>query len=342
MRVAVILFNLGGPDSPEAVLPFLRNMFADPAILRVPALLRPLLARIIARRRAPEARHIYGRIGGRSPILPETEAQAAALLEALGDLGEVEVAIAMRYWNPTTAAAARSVAAFRPDRVVLLPLYPQFSTATTASSLDAWRKAAHAAGIVAPSRAVCCYPRASGLIEAQAACIGPLLDEAMGHGRPRLLLSAHGLPEKLIADGDPYQWQVEETARAIVGALERPDLDWALCYQSRVGPLAWIGPSTEEEIDRAGREGLPLVVAPIAFVSEHSETLVELDMTCRERAVAAGVPFYGRAPAVGVHPTFIETLATLVRGALADEGTDSAEGGRLCPLVHRRCALAAT
>ena len=343
-RLAVVLFNLGGPDSLDAVEPFLRNLFRDPAIIRAPAPVRHLIARLIARRRGPKARDIYRTIGGRSPLRAETEGQAAALAGALDDLGEVEVAVAMRYWHPMSDAAARKVAAFRPDRIVLLPLYPQFSTTTTASSLAAWRAAAGAAGIAAPTRAVCCYPRAGGLVEAHALLIEPLLAAAGEAGEPRLLFSAHGLPKSVVARGDPYQWQVEETARAIVDRLGREGLDWRVCYQSKVGPMAWLGPSTVEELDRAGRDRVPVVVVPIAFVSDHSETLVELDVTYRDHARAAGVPAYHRVPALGTHPAFIAALADLVRGAAnaaGSDGVESGEGGRLCPAAHRCCPLAA-
>ena len=341
-RTAVVLMNLGGPDSLDAVEPFLRNLFRDPAIIGAPAPVRWLLARLIAKRRGPKAREIYRSIGGRSPLLEETETQAAALRAALGDLGEVEVVIAMRYWHPMSDEAARRVAAFRPERIVLLPLYPQFSTTTVASSLAAWRAAARATGIAAPTPAVCCYPRADGLIEAHAALIEPALEEAAEAGKPRLLFSAHGLPKRVVARGDPYQWQVEETARGIVARLGRDDLDWTVCYQSKVGPLAWLEPSTIAELDRAGRDRAPVVVVPIAFVSEHSETLVELDVTYREHARAASVPAYHRVPALGTHPAFIEGLAGLVRRAMDGAAhLDSGEGGRLCPATHGGCPLAA-
>ena len=339
-RVAVVLMNLGGPDSLDAVEPFLRNLFRDPAIIGAPGPVRRLLARLIAKRRGPEAREIYRTIGGRSPLLEESEAQAAALQAALSDLGEVEVAIAMRYWHPMSDAAAQQVAAFGPDRIVLLPLYPQFSTTTVASSLAAWRSAAGAVGITIATQAVCCYPRADGLIAAHAALIEPLLAAAAEAGKPRLLFSAHGLPKRVVARGDPYQWQVEETARRIVARLGRDRLDWTVCYQSKVGPLAWLEPATVDELDRAGHDRVPVVLVPIAFVSEHSETLVELDVTYREHAGRAGVPAYHRVPALGTHPAFIEALAGLVRRALDGEARlDSGQGGRLCPAAHGGCPL---
>jgi ferrochelatase len=342
-RIAVVLCNLGGPDGPEAVRPFLFNLFSDPAILRVPRAVRWLLATAISRRRAPLARGNYALIGGRSPLLEQSQLQATALRQALGDLGEVAVFVAMRYWHPFSDEVARTVRDWRPTEIVLLPLYPQFSTTTSASSLDVWAEAARTERLRARSRAVCCYPTIAGLVEAQAELILPLLAAADGGKRPRLLFSAHGLPQKIVDAGDPYPWQVERTATAVAAALapDWPELDWRLCYQSRVGPLKWIGPSTEAEIARAGSDGVPLVLAPIAFVSEHVETLVELDIEYRHLAEAAGVPAYHRVSALGTHPKFIAGLAAVVRQALAapDRSLVSAEGGRVCPLSCGGCRL---
>ncbi len=343
-KTAVVLFNLGGPDSLDAVEPFLFNLFNDRAIIRAPAPVRYLIARLISSRRAPIAKEIYRHMGGRSTILPQTQAQARALETSLSDLGPVKAFIAMRHWHPMSDEAARAVAAFAPDRIVLLPLYPQFSTTTVASSLDAWDKAARKTGLFRPSTALCCYPAVAGFIDATVALIRPAIDEARAHGTPRLLLSAHGLPKKIVAAGDPYQWQVEETARHIVEWLDIEDLDWRVCYQSRVGPLQWIGPSTDDEVKRAGSDKQPLVVAPIAFVSEHSETLVELDIEYRKLAMQHGVPHYARVPTVGTSEAFIGALADLVRGALTQipiggRRTCSAQGSRICPAIHGACAL---
>jgi ferrochelatase len=342
-RQAVVLMNLGGPDSPEAVQPFLFNLFNDKAIFRLPQPFRSWLAAMVARRRAPTAMEIYRHLGGRSPLLPNTEAQAAALHAALGGSAEVRIFIAMRYWHPFTAQTVSDVRRWGPDEVILLPLYPQFSTTTTASSVELWRKTARTLRLDVPTRTVCCYPYEQGLTEAMAGLIAPLLTAAAAHGRPRLLLSAHGLPESVVTSGDPYQWQCEQTGAAVVEVLARIDprfvgLDWSVCYQSRVGPLKWIGPATESEIKRAGQDGVPLVVAPIAFVSEHSETLVELDIEYRHLAESVGVPHFARAPAVGTDPQFIEGLARLVRLAADETGPLlSGCGGRLCPTSHRSC-----
>ena len=311
-RTAIVLMNMGGPDSLDAVGPFLFNLFSDPAILRLPRLVRLPLARLIARRRAATARHIYARLGGASPLLANTEAQARALDELLG--ADFRSFVAMRYWRPTSIDAARAAAEWGPDEIVCLPLYPQYSTTTTASSLADWRQAAARIGLDRPTRIVRCYPAAAGLVSALAGLIGPALVRARFHSKPpRLLLTAHGLPQRIVDAGDPYPQQVEATARAVVAALAEPDLDWVVCYQSRVGPLKWIGPYTDAEIRRAGGDGMPLVIAPISFVSEHSETLVELDLDYRELAERSGVPAYTRVATVGTDPAFVAGLAALVR-----------------------------
>ena len=340
MKLAVVLYNLGGPDSPEAVEPFLINLFSDPAIISAPGFVRRPLARFIARRRAPVARDIYAKLGGRSPILEETEAQAEALERVLAARGyEARAVVAMRCWKPFTADAAREISAWKPDQIVTLPLYPQFSTTTTASSESAWNEEALNAGISAPQSRICCYPMAMGFVAAEVGLIRESLGKAKTEISYRLLLSAHGLPERVIARGDPYRWQVEHSAAAIVAALDWPKLDWKVCYQSRVGPLKWIGPATDAEIRRAGSDGKGLIVAPIAFVSEHSETLVELDIEYGKLARETGVPDYIRVPAVGTRPEFISELADLVERALRSLRPVTCGEGRLCPKNLARCGF---
>ena len=335
-RVAVVLTNLGGPDGPDAVKPFLFNLFNDPAIIGLPGILRTPLARLISSRREKSAQANYALMGGGSPLLPETLKQAAALSEVLagatpGD--ETEVFIAMRYWHPLTEDTARAVADFQPDHVVILPLYPQFSTTTTASSLKAWREAYEGPGEV---HAVCCYPDAEGLVEAQIRLIRETMDRA--EGKPvRVLFSAHGIPEKLVASGDPYQAQVEATVAAVVARMGLTD--WAICYQSRVGPLKWLGPATPEAIEQAARDGVGAVIVPIAFVSEHVETLVELDLEYGELAAKVGCAPYLRTPAVGVEPAFINALAKVVERALETSGVAPQGASRGGPCAHlKACA----
>jgi len=334
---AVVLFNLGGPDKAEAVRPFLFNLFNDRAIIGLPQPLRFLVARLISSRRAPTAVGIYRQLGGGSPLLANTRAQADALQRQLG--GDTRVFVAMRYWHPMALETAAAVKAWGPDEIVLLPLYPQFSTTTTASSCADWNRAAQAVGLNAPTKTVCCYPNANGFIEATATLIRPLLEQARKIGRPRVLFSAHGLPKKIVNSGDPYQWQVEQSAAAVVRTLGDAELDWVVCYQSRVGPLEWIGPYTDAEIARAGKDRVPVVLVPIAFVSEHSETLVELDIEYRHRAEQHGVPLYLRAPTVSVQDSFVAALAKIVRAA-AQWSTGacwSEHGERLCPATWSRC-----
>ena len=328
MKLAIVLFNLGGPDSPEAIEPFLRNLFSDPAVLTMPGFIRKPLARFIAKKRAPIAREIYAKIGGRSPIVEQTQAQVEALQQAISE-HDTRAFIAMRCWKPFTQDAAAAVAAFQPDAIVLLPLYPQYSTTTTGSSLAEWKRVAEAFGITAPTTTICCYPDLDGFIAAEAALIQEAMVGARSDLSYRLLLSAHGLPKRVIAKGDPYQTQVERTAAAIVARLSWQDS--LVSYQSRVGPVEWIGPATDDEIRRAGAEGKGVVIAPIAFVSEHSETLVELDIEYGMLAREAGVPDYRRVPTVGTHPDFIAGLAGLVRRAI------DTSSGRTCPITAARC-----
>lgn len=327
-----MIYNLGGPDSPEAVKPFLKNLFSDPMILRVPGPVRWFLSWLISTRRAPVAREIYAQIGGRSPILPETGKQAEALQTALGD--GYKVFIAMRYWHPFAEETASDVMAWNPDRVILLPLYPQFSTTTTESFTRIWAHAAAAAGITAPTSEICCWPEADGFIDAVARATNAAIAKLPADTPCRILFSAHGLPKKIVAAGDPYAGHVERTAAAVRPRLVAPDADSVVCYQSRVGPMEWLQPYTEDEIKRAGADGVALVVVPVAFVSEHSETLVELDIEYAQLAEESGVPHYVRAPTVNADAAFIASLADMVRNA-PDTGTGPAGAG--CAAEHGDC-----
>ena len=344
MKTAVVLFNLGGPDGREAVRPFLFNLFNDKAIISMPQPIRWLLAQLISRRRAPIARGIYDQIGGKSPILEMTEQQAVALQQQLASDGEFQVFVSMRYWHPFSDETAKRVREYIPDAIVLLPLYPQFSTTTTGSSLSDWRRAAARAGLQAPSHAICCYPEDPGFTDAVSAGIVTGLEKASENGnKPRVLFSAHGLPRKIVDAGDPYPQHVDASVARVVEKLAIDDLDWCTCYQSRVGPLEWIGPSTEDEIRRAAKDGKAIVMVPIAFVSEHSETLVELDIEYRELAEQLGIAAYVRTPTVANDAAFIGGLKKLVLGALngGDSGRapaiKSGDGRRVCPTDCPAC-----
>jgi ferrochelatase len=338
VKLAVVLFNLGGPDSLAAVRPFLFNLFRDPAIIQLPAIARYPLAALISTTRNKSAQANYALMGGRSPLLPETEAQAAAIQARLRECApndEVQVFIAMRYWKPFAAETARAVAAFAPDEVVLLPLYPQYSTTTTASSVAQFRRLYRGPGRVSE---VCCYPTAESVVDSHVEAIRETWEAA---GRPsnlRLLFSAHGLPQQVVDAGDPYQVQIEATAEAIARRL--PELaDWRVCYQSRVGRLKWLEPSTDDEIRRAGADGKGVLVAPIAFVSEHVETLVELDREYAEVAEHAGVRPYLRSPTPGVREAFTHGLANAALSALrADRTGPHPDRHWRCPESCVKCA----
>ena len=345
-KIAIVLFNLGAPASPEAVRPFLMNLFTDPAILRVPFFVRPLLARIIALKRVKPASENYALLGGKSPLFELTETQARALEAALPEF-DARCFIAMRYWHPFSDAVARAVRDWNPDEVLLLPLYPQYSTTTTGSSLTAWREAAAHAGLVKPVRAVCCYHSDSAYADAIAGIVRRSYAEAREKLNPavplRVLFSAHGLPEIIVKQGDPYQYQIEQSVAAVTARLDISALDHAICYQSRATPQKWLDPSTEAEIERAAHDKVAVLVVPIAFVSEHSETLVELDVEYRTVAERLGVPGYFRSPAPNSDPGFIAALATLVRRAPSRPfGLCSSTGGRTCPSGFANCPLAAT
>ncbi|MGB0571098.1 MAG: ferrochelatase [Alphaproteobacteria bacterium] len=346
MTTAVILYNLGGPDGPDDVRPFLFNLFNDPMIIGAPAPIRWILAQVISRKRAPIARDIYAHIGGGSPLLANTRAQADALESVLNAGGSetFKCFVAMRYWHPMCDAVMDEVIASRPDRIVLLPLYPQFSTTTVGSMMRVWGRAARKRKLDIPVTELCCYPTDPGFIDG----VTGLLSDALEAGTAapadvRILFSAHGLPKQIVEGGDPYQSQVEQTAATVMTKLGQ-ELDWLCCYQSRVGPLEWIGPSTDDEIERAGAEGKSVVIVPIAFVSEHSETLVELDIEYRDLAEKAGVAEYIRVATVGTVPVFIDGLAGLVRGNIAAgcdicSGDPLANSGRACRAEWSKCPV---
>ena len=307
-------------------------------------MLRLLLARWISRRRTAEAKQIYGKIGGGSPLLAETKCQADALATELNhvDIDSYGVFVAMRYWHPLTSETVDRVKEFAPDRVVLVPLYPQYSSTTTASSLAAWHRSAQKSGLSVPTTSVCCYPEQAEWVQCQAELLATTIAESNKEpNHLRILFSAHGLPKRIVESGDPYPDHVLRTATAIIDTISKRisgKLDWVVCYQSKVGPLKWIGPSTETEIKRAGGDQKSVIIAPISFVSEHSETLVELDMTFRALAERCGVKSFHRVATAGTHPSFIAGLGAMVGAALARKTrVDSATGGRVCAPAMSAC-----
>ena len=195
--------------------------------------------------------------------------------------------------------------------MVLLPLYPQYSSTTTGSSFKEWYTQAGRQGLKVPTCEVRCYPEDSEFIRAHVDLLKPWIEQASAYGKPRILFSAHGLPQKVIDNGDPYEDQVHQTIKAILARLNQ-SIEGVVCYQSKVGPLKWLTPSTEDELLRAGKDKVPVILVPVAFVSEHSETLVELDRDYRNIAQEVGIPFYGRVQTLSDHPAYINALAGLV------------------------------
>lgn len=346
-KVAVVMFNLGGPDSKNAIRPFLLNFFMDKNIIGLPIPFRCLLAWWIAKTRSKrEAGDSYDELGNISPLLENSKIQAKALQDHLNEFAEEDhpeykTFVCMRYWHPMTAQIVREVKNWGADKVVIMPLYPQFSTTTTWSSLEQWKKHCHIADYDVPSSMVCCYPKQDGFVRASAENIKTIYEQAEKETglKPRILFSAHGLPESIIKKGDPYQWQCEESAKAMAGAAGIEGPDWQICYQSRVGPKKWIGPSTEEAIDKAIEDGVPVVIYPHAFTQEHVETLVELDIEYREIAEEKNIKGYYRVPTVGDHKLYIEGLAHMVRNFTLYDSTANHKGIRICPKEFGKCCM---
>ena len=330
-KTAIVLFNLGGPKKSEDVRGFLYNLFSDPQIIRLPTILRKPLAWVAARRRYREAQKKYNFLGGGggSPLLENTKAQARTLERILAQKSEEKkvfrVFISMRYWHPFAAEAIDEIKTFAPDEIILLPLYPQYSTTTTESSFCDWRDGCRAAGLQANTKAICCWADHQDFIAAHADLLRVRMDKN-DFKEFHVLFSAHGIPERIVSSGDPYQKQTELTALKIAQAASLRSDQWSLAYQSRVGPLAWIGPETGSEIRRLSEKVKTLFLVPISFVSEHVETLVELDIEFGAIAKASGLENYIRVPALGTHEKFIACLADLVK-----RGGGQQEEGLICP-----------
>jgi ferrochelatase len=312
MKKAVILFNLGGPDKLENVEPFLFNLFNDPAILNLPSVFRFPLAKLIANRRTPTAKKIYQELGGSSPILKLTKEQSNALEVKLNrddNFSNYKCFVVMRCWNPRAENVVKEVIIYNPDEMILMPLYPQYSAATSGSSIKEWNSVCLKNNFKVKTSTICCYPTDKNFVEAHK---NEIIKKIKNIKNFKLIFSAHGLPEKNIKKGDPYQWQVEQSVKEIVKSLNIKDLDWILSYQSRVGPLKWIGPSTEDIIVENSKLGKHIILVPVAFVSEHSETLVELDIEYKELAEKNGCKNYSRVPALGVNENYIKAMSNLI------------------------------
>ena len=332
-KKAVILFNLGGPDKLESVEPFLFNLFNDPAIISIPTIFRYPLAKFISKRRAPIAKNIYKEIGNKSPILELTQEQGQKLEKNLLEKGDYRCFVVMRCWHPRAADVIKKVQQYNPEEIILLPLYPQFSASTSGSSITEWKHLCEKERYKIKTKIVCCYPTEKNFIESHANLIKKTIKN-LENNNFKLLFSAHGLPENKIKKGDPYQWQVEQTVERIMRKLRDDNLDHIISYQSRVGPLIWIGPSTDEMIIKYSKENKGIVIVPVAFVSEHSETLVELDIEYKKLAEKYGCSFYKRVPALGVEENFIKGLAELV---LQTETKNEFFSSIKCPEKYKKC-----
>ena len=326
-RVGIVLCQLGGPDSLEAVEPFLLNLFLDPDIIPLGplGLLRRPIAKLIATRRAPGVAEKYAEIGRRSPIGTLTERQRVRLKDALAAYIDPIIVTAMRYWQPLTSEAADALRKVGPlDEIVLLPLYPHYSYATTLSSLKEWKRVYGEPNGGPPVRTIDHFYDHPLYIRALAQRIGSMLRQFADSAKIHLIFSAHGLPMSLVEKGDPYPKQIGTTVRLVCELGAKEYSGWprthVLCYQSRVGPSKWLQPPLTETIERLGHEGVKeMLVAPISFVTEHIETLHEINIEAREEAKKAGVEKFRMMPAVGDSPLFIAALRDLVLRAVGIE-----------------------
>jgi ferrochelatase len=326
-RVGIVLFQLGGPDSLQAVEPFLLNLFLDPDIIPMGPLgfLRKPLARLISARRSIPVAGKYAEIGRRSPIGLLTERQRVRLVEAVSPYIDPVAVTAMRYWHPLTAEAVDALRKAGPlDEMVLLPLYPHFSYATTLSSLKEWQRVYGKSNGGPKVYTIGQFYNHPGYVQAVVQRIGSILRQFPDSSRIHLVFSAHGLPISLVEKGDPYPQQIEETVRLVCEAGARQYPGWPrthlLCYQSRVGPAKWLQPPLTGTIERLGHEGVKeMLVVPISFVTEHIETLHEINIEARDEAKKVGIERFRMMPAVGDSPLFIGALKELVLDAVGIE-----------------------
>lgn len=333
-KIAIVLFNLGGPKDLKSVKPFLFNLFYDEAIINLPNSLRYIIAKIISITRERKSQKIYSLIGGKSSLLQETEEQKLALTEKLKQLIKEDFAIFinMRYSAPFAEETIDQIKKYNPSEIILLPLYPQFSSTTTGSSVKNFLKNLD---IDIPIKTICCYPLEEDFIKAHVS----LIKEKLYDKNFRILFSAHGLPEKIIKAGDPYSFQIKETVKAIVKELNIKDLDYKITYQSRVGPVEWLKPNTEDEIKLAGKLKKDIIIVPISFVSEHVETLVELDIEYKLIADKYEIR-YTRIPTLGTNKIFINSLTNILLrfiNKVDNNLVTSSSSTRICPSKFIKC-----
>lgn len=307
MKTAVVIYNLGGPCCNTGIQPFLFNLFNDPAIISLPNPFRGWLAKFISSRRMEKATKIYNKIGGGSPILQETYDQASALQKELDKAGDYKVFVYMRYSYPEIPDVVDAVNLYNPDRIITLPLYPQYSTTTTTSSIKQWdeytggNKTVHIHSYETHPDFVNAYKELL-LVEY----------EKVKDKNPVILFSAHGIPQNRVDKGDPYEKHVNASSNAIIEAAGLKSVEHVVCYQSKVGPLKWLTPATDKVIEQYAKDGRAIILLPVSFVSEHSETLVELDMDYKDMALELGAASYNRVSTVRTNKEYIKCLKDLV------------------------------
>ncbi len=327
-KKAVVLFNLGGPDSLETVEPFLFNLFHDHNIIPLTWPLRFFVAKLISKLRRKSAIKNYKMIGGKSPLLENTLLQAEALQQSLGD--EFTIFVAMNFWHPMPREVLIDVMKHRATEIILIPLFPQFSTTTTGAFLEEWNEQKKRLRCKLPQKVVCCYYDSNDFLSAFADLIIKEYNKFVNKDNILLIFTAHGLPKKVIDNGDPYQFQITQGVQKIVDILKSKidNLSHVLSYQSRVGPMQWIKPYTDETILEASIAKKDIIVIPIAFVSEHIETLLELDIEYKELAMKNGANSYTRISTLGTNKQFIDGLKKLVL---------SPENSKKCPAECKKC-----
>ncbi len=298
----------------QAVKPFLYNLFYDPAIINLPKPLRFLVAKLISYRRTPKASDIYKQMGGQSTILQETYKQALSLEKTLG--GGYKVFTYMRYTYPRINDVLDNIKLYSPDKIVLLPLYPQYSTTTTKSSIREWETEAKRRYITIDTHSVLSYETNDKFINAYAQLLTDTYRHASKFGKPIILFSAHGIPLNRVENGDPYEKHVTASVDRIIEETAISEVEYEVCYQSKVGPLKWLAPATNVLIEKYSKDNRVIIVLPVSFVSEHSETLVELDIQYRDLAKKHGAKAYFRVPTIGTHPLYIECLKDLINKSL--------------------------
>lgn len=330
-KIAIVLFNLGGPDSLKTVESFLFNIFYDKRILNLPNPFRWLLAKFISKLRKKLSANIYSKVGGKSTLISETKAQKQALeFNLKNTIGKnFRIFICMRYWNPNINDVVNELIKYKPSEVILLPLYPQFSSITTGSSVENFTKFFPNKDL--SIKTICCYATNKEYIDAFSKLVRDTLQKLIHQDSFRVLFSAHSIPIKSINKGDPYQWQVTQTVSKIIETLNIKNLDYKITYQSRVGPIKWLKPNTIDEIKLTAKEKKAVVIVPISFVSEHVETLFELDYKYFNIACKYSLE-YLRVPTLRVNEMFINALKNIIIDMINNKYLP-----RLCPNNFSLC-----